>query len=149
MKDPRERLSKLLNEPIDPNDQDWEWIISDSERIWDYIRFYNIGHLSAYERRLLMEMMLQAVNDDKLEFGFMPRFWLKVKALLETNFSVHKQTIEYWANIGEFAPSYYSWAIAKELRKIYWEKSVKKCMLRICEPPTFYRTSGLSLRTSN
>jgi hypothetical protein len=120
MKDPRERLSKLLSEPIDPYDQDWEWIVSDSARIKDYIILYKRAYLNIYERQLLMEMMLQGINDDKLEFGFMPKAWLRVRALLIKDHSIHKKSIEYWASIGSVYPGCYSWAIAKEMRKVYW-----------------------------
>lgn len=122
MKDYRERLAKLLGEPIEPYEQDWEWVVSDSSRVRDYLKFYKLAYLKNHEKRLLMEMMLQAVNDDKLEFGVMPKVWLKIKALLLANFSIHKETIEYWSNVERFVPSYYSWAISKELRKVYWLK---------------------------
>ncbi len=131
MNDPRERLSRLLKEPIEPYDQDWEWVVSDCERVWDYIKLYQKPFLNNYERNLLMEMMLQAVNDIKVEHGFMPRFWHRVKFLLKNNFHIHKTTIEYWGNIGrEFTPAYYSWSIQKEIRRLYWSQAANKVIYR-------------------
>lgn len=71
MKDPKARISKLLDEPIGELDQDWEWVVSDVGRFREYLRLYNLAYLDNRERNILMEMMLQCVNDVKAEFGFM------------------------------------------------------------------------------
>lgn len=126
MKDPRSRLSKLLNEPVGKYDQDWEWVVSDSTKFRDYLRLYNIGYLTDQERNILMVMMLQCVNDIKVEFGFYPKFWLEVKFLLIRDHRLHRETIEYWSSLGGDSMQCDSWAISKELRKIYWQYVANK-----------------------
>ncbi len=116
MRDPRAILAKRLKEPYSPKDQDWEWVASKSDRVWEYIFLYQKPFVSRAEKEILMEMMLQAVNDIKLEFGYLPRFWLKVRALLLNNISIHAKTIQYWSGIHSFVPMCNSWAIAKQLR---------------------------------
>jgi len=131
MKDPRIRLSKLLNEPIGIYDQDWEWVVSDSDRFRDYLKLYKLKYLTDKERNMLMEMMLQCVNDIRVEFGLIPKFWLEVKDILNSDFHIHKKTIKYWASLNNFSCMLSdSWLISKEMRKVYWKNIANKASQR-------------------
>lgn len=119
MKNPRKNLARMLKESYSPKDQDWEWGVSKSDRVWDYIFLYQKPSIRRSEKEILMEMMLQAVNDEKLKFGYLPRFWLKVRVLLIQNISIHAQSIKYWSGSIGFVPMCNSWAIAKQIRILY------------------------------
>ena len=130
VKDPRARISKLLDEPIEELDQDWEWVVSDVCRFREYLRLYSLAYLDDQERSILMEMMLQCVNDVKAEFGFMPKFWLEVKVILIRDFRFLRKTVGYWGGISHFALPINSWAISKEMKKVYWHCINRRASLR-------------------
>jgi hypothetical protein len=88
----QESLARRLGLFYDSWMQDWEWEIAEPARFWEWLDFYRSESLTDAERRSLMEMLLQCIEDES--------DGQKEEALciiLQENASLHKESIEYWA----------------------------------------------------
>ncbi|MCG8668043.1 MAG: hypothetical protein MI867_01415 [Pseudomonadales bacterium] len=126
MKDYREDLAQKLNVPLHEDMQDWEYEVADENRIPEYLSLYNSSGCSLENKRLLMEMIVQSLEDKMQKQGFIYRQWPEIKSLIERNYGIHKETVIYWSCIDEFTPGYYSWSVSREMKKVYWRKSANK-----------------------
>jgi len=113
-------LAERFNYSIDPEEQDWTYIIAEPERIEDYLRAYEDLDGKAVKFSL-MEMIMQALNgQDEEDFE---NFWEKVKALLDHDFDLHEYTIYYWC-IWDNDNLEDCFSISEPMRK-YWIKKVR------------------------
>lgn len=76
--------------------QDWEYQVSDPERIDDYLALYDDASLSDDERFSLMMLILDALNLGEANAASKMRM-NRTKLLLTRHFNIHAPTIEYWA----------------------------------------------------
>lgn len=115
-----EELAERFNYSIDPEEQDWTYIIAEPERIEDYLSVYEEldGKAAKFS---LMEMIMQALNgQDEEDFE---SFWEKVKALLDQDFDLHEYTIYYWC-VWENDNLEDCFSISEHMRD-YWIKKVR------------------------
>jgi hypothetical protein len=95
--------------------QDWEYEIADHCRLKDFEAQYRKSETSDNEKKSLMEIMLDCLNDllkDK-DLEKYNEFAPKVLETLKRNEIIHKGTINYWA-CGDFLISE---RIKRELKK--------------------------------
>ena len=101
----RKKLAEKLNLKFDENSQDWEWEISDSSRIDEFITEYDNQNSSQEEKEILMEIILDSLNDmGKIDDGF-EKYLISILFRLKKNSQIHKGTISYWTK-GSFEISH-------------------------------------------
>jgi hypothetical protein len=116
-------LSKRFNFPNTQDMQDWEWEVSDPNRIDEFIRAYISGELDDDERFTIMETIIQSFEDIGKPLNKNQQ-WLNVLSLIDKNLYLHIYTVWYWAdeeteNIQE------QWQVTSYLRKILNENRDK------------------------
>lgn len=99
----RESLATKLNLTFHPGMQDWEYEVSDPNHLEKYISLYLLAETDDLERKALMEMMLDALEDSLDEKGHQlyTQFASEVFQLLRENHALHQGTATYWSN-GDF-----------------------------------------------
>lgn len=78
--------------------QDWEYEVSDPDRIQEFINEYDKSYTSDHEKGSLMEIILDSANillqENRLdEFE---DFKIEIIDRLERNQTLHRGTITYW-----------------------------------------------------
>jgi hypothetical protein len=92
-------LAKRFNLRNDPGMQDWEYEVSDPDRVDEFISAYESGELTDDERFTLMETILDSLRGaTNLESD--PRLQ-KVLGFLDENIALHIRTVCYWSIINE------------------------------------------------
>lgn len=86
--------------------QDWAYELPekfrDEKSLHRYLAAYNKEKYGAHEKRLLMQLSLDIVNDLLLqEAAVGRRTWNAVSDLLRKNYKLHRDQVEYWAVPGE------------------------------------------------
>jgi hypothetical protein len=110
-------LIKKLKLP-DIDSQDWEIEVSNPLRIYEFITLYEKGNLNIDEKYALMIIVLGSINDYLEKEEISNDIWNIVSSQLLKDFQIHKQTIMYWALIGEeFDHLEDGFAITNYLRK--------------------------------
>lgn len=91
-----EHLTKKLNFQYTLSDyQDWKFIIGKSEDIEEYIN-YHITEVNEDDKFTLMEIIIQATEDQTIEDNFLKYLKIAIK-LLKENFPLHAYSIYYWS----------------------------------------------------
>lgn len=94
----RKQLSIKLKLEFNEFMQDWEWEISDYNRLGEFIYEYNKPETSDNEKISLMEIILDSLNnlilDGKIEM-FEANIILVQNFLIE-NKNLHSPTLNYW-----------------------------------------------------
>lgn len=80
----------------DESMQDWEWMVSDSDRIGEFVDACTSGDLTDDERFTLMQTILQSC-EDRMEPLEEQQRWSDVIQLLRDNVELHAHTIYYWS----------------------------------------------------
>lgn len=99
----RKKLSEKLNLEFDENMQDWEWEISDPNRIAEFITEYDNMDSSTKEKKTLMEIILGSLNgmERTNANNDFEKHLNSVISRLKKNNEIHSGTIKYWKN-GKF-----------------------------------------------
>ena len=99
----RRKLSEKLNLEFNENMQDWEWEISNPNRIAEFITEYDNLDYSTKEKETLMEIILDSLNDMKRTnvSNDFKKHLNSVISRLKKNSGIHSGTIRYWKN-GKF-----------------------------------------------
>jgi chorismate mutase len=94
----RKKLSEKLNLEFDENMQDWEWEISDPNRIAEFINEYDNLNSSKKEKETLMEIILDSLNDMErtIQNNDFEKYLNSVIFRLKENYEIHRETIKYW-----------------------------------------------------
>ena len=90
-----EELATLFNYTIEKHDQDWTYTIAEPERIDDYIQAYDSIITNEDTKFSLMEMIIQALEDQRSN-ELIKSKWPLVKNLLLKDVELHQYTIFYW-----------------------------------------------------
>lgn len=94
---PLDRLARLLAIDIEAGGQDWDLVCADPDRIKEFCDIYERESLNDVEKSELM-MLIVASYDEDLERGNQSEFdWQRIVRLLETEFALHKEIVEYWS----------------------------------------------------
>lgn len=92
-------LIKKLNLPKRSKySQDWEYEIADSERVDEFITYYQNNLSDEDEKFTLMLIIIESCNDAISENNLENKTWEKVKKSLMEDYYIHKQTIDYWCS---------------------------------------------------
>lgn len=107
----------------EPGMQDWEYEVSDPDRIEEFLDAYESGELTEDERFSLMMTILDSFEATLMgssEASGQPMtenpLWQRIHALLEKDIAVHIGTVWYWACLGDTLED--SWRVAPSMRKI-------------------------------
>ena len=116
-KHPQPLISLLNLEPPDKYEQDWEYCVSDKERVKEFIEFYIATPLNDYDKRSLMMIILDSCNDRGWDRSLNRITWRAVRKLIEPDLLFYKDEIVYWSSMG-YSDSEMddAWAIAPEMR---------------------------------
>jgi hypothetical protein len=104
-------IANKLGLPYSENMQDWEYEVSDFNRINEFLIEYKKSSSTLAERNSLMEIILDSINsalEEQTDCN-LASYMSQVKELLIINKEHHRGTISYWTK-NDFA-------IAKELFK--------------------------------
>ena len=90
-------IAKRLKLDIDETMQDWEYEISDSKRLAEFITEYDKPDLTCKEKESLMEIILNSANEllisnNQPEFN---KYISEIKFRLSSNKELHRETINY------------------------------------------------------
>ena len=103
----------------EPNEQDWEICAGDFRRTGEYIDFYerHASEMSAYEKDLLVMMIVQGIEDHLNDADDQPEFlrlWARTKEIIIRD-NLRRIAV-YWSCIGE--PLEDCWCITPYMRKL-------------------------------
>ena len=104
----RRQLAVKLGLMYSDSMQDWEWEVSDYNRLEDFLNVYENPETTDSERGSLMEIMLDSLNDlllNDLQERF-DRHFGEVAEHLKRKKEIHRGTIIYWTK-GDFVISDY------------------------------------------
>ena len=93
----RERLAKRLCLEFDNNMQDWEYEVSNPNRLDEFIDEYDKKKTTQNEKEILMEIILDSSNDLCIENerNFQTKYLKRLIERLEKNSDLHIATIKY------------------------------------------------------
>ncbi len=107
----------------EPGMQDWEYEVSDPNRIEEFLDAYESGELTEDERFILMMTIIDSFEATLMgssEASGQPMtenpLWQRIHALLEKDIAVHIGTVWYWACLGDTLED--SWWVTPSMRKI-------------------------------
>ncbi|MGG1643692.1 hypothetical protein ACIFQM_20955 [Paenibacillus sp. NRS-1782] len=97
-----EGLVKKIKLPApDEFSQDWEYEVSDSSRITEFLYAYENIELNKEEKFALMIIIISSFNDAVVE-GKVEENWASfIRYHLLQDISIHKNTIYYWSMLDE------------------------------------------------
>ena len=91
-------LARRFGLDVNPYSQDWPWEVADPRRLQDYVDAYDSGELTEDEKFVLMDMILQAAEEQKDPLDANP-IYARILQRLEQNFDLHRQQMTYWARL--------------------------------------------------
>ena len=97
------------------NMQNWEYEVSDPDRIEEFLGAYESGELTEDERFVLMETILQSFDESEYSLTGHP-LWPRILTRIEENIAVHIHTVWYWADPGNKLED--SWRVAPAMRAL-------------------------------
>ena len=93
-----EQLSKELSLPFTGLEQDWDIEMADSNRINDFLEFYQQNNLSADKKVAMMSLILASYEDFLTENDLIiDDRWEKIRSLLESKKVFFVDLINYWS----------------------------------------------------
>lgn len=98
----REAMNSLIEkldlpQPIDHFEQDWEYLVSDIDRIPEFLSFFEQGNLSLDEKFTLMIIVVDSYNDAMWAEEADHDTWRRIEHHLISEAHIHRETILYWA----------------------------------------------------
>ncbi|MGE5473169.1 MAG: hypothetical protein ACM3UU_02990 [Ignavibacteriales bacterium] len=83
-------------------EQDWDLEMADSNRINDFLKFYQQNDLSEYKKAAVMSIILASYNDflneNDVEIDYR---WNEIKSILDSKKIFFKDLINYWSLCNE------------------------------------------------
>ncbi|MFC3803465.1 hypothetical protein [Cohnella sp. GCM10012308] len=93
-----ESLNEKLRLPkVDQNSQDWEYEVADSNRVNEFISFYETAVLDQDEKFALMNLIISSFDDALREAKDHDGTWDRIKNHLARDLVLHRNTILYWS----------------------------------------------------
>ena len=90
-------IIKLNLPKKDEFSQDWEYEVSDSERLQEFIEFYQKNELTKDEKFTLMIIILESCDEAILKDELSEKIWSEVEEILINDKEIHEKTIDYWS----------------------------------------------------
>ena len=117
-----DNLNALLKLPFEPWMQDWEIQLADPNRVNEFCQLYTQLD-DEDEKFTLMALIIASLEESLQEKGYNEKLVEMVNWLLNTEFALHQDTIEYWCDLGEDNPEHY-WMVTPAMRKVWQENTV-------------------------
>jgi hypothetical protein len=117
----RRKIAKKLNFDYNLGIQDWEYEVSHIRETKEYIELYDSLETSDEEKKCLMEMIIDSIEDKESE-NALEKHRDFILGAINNNLEIHKGTLVYWIE-HEFLVSENLMEIVKELgfeKKIKW-----------------------------
>ena len=94
-----EAIKKLTKELKlgDNYSQDWEYEVTDPDRLDEFIRHYHCGQLSDVEKFTLMLLILASYDDWLCVRHHGVDYWEDIKKILIQDEALHRNTVKYWS----------------------------------------------------
>lgn len=114
------KINSLLGVSENQYSQDWEFEISDGDRLIEYLDIYENKLTSEDERFALMSVIIDAFEHSDLDEAI----WVRIRQHLKAEFEVHQYTIIYWCVTSE---EFYDaeiqnwWSITPRMRDLWNE----------------------------
>ena len=113
-KDARVALASRLSLPYTAQMQDWEWEVSDPNRIAEFLALYKSGELTEDERFSLIEIIIQSFDDQERDLTD-DILWQDTLNIITQNLNTHIHTVWYWS---DFEGKGYSCFVSRHLKEI-------------------------------
>lgn len=112
-----EKIATNLNlKRGDRYSQDWEYEVADSNRIKDFIDYYESNELDSVEKKILIKLILESYNDYVGENGCNLSFEKKLAEILKSEYVLYNDIIQSWSCEGEaLEDSYYITAFIRKI----------------------------------
>jgi len=112
----RESLATRFNLPYNSQMQDWEYEISDTSRISEFLASYKSDILTDDEKFSLMEIIVDSFSNLEEEISNDIR-WKSTLQLIKKNLDIHIYSVWYWSNFEEPHEFHYVSRYMKEIRE--------------------------------
>ncbi|WP_419602188.1 hypothetical protein, partial [Thiolapillus sp.] len=113
-----EYLNRELVLPSTGREQDWEIELADSNRINEFISFYENKPLSDDKKFALMALIIGSLENLAYIKSINKDIWGKVARLLCARIELYKPLIDYWSLVGEDNNDDDTFAITKLMRSL-------------------------------
>lgn len=103
-----ESISEKLFLPVTGDEQDWEIELANSERVVEFVFFYQEHDLCPEEKKALMSLIF-ASYDDYLNINDIERdeLWEEISRLVQLDKRLFSELIDYWRLNKETSPENY------------------------------------------
>jgi hypothetical protein len=91
------KLNVLLNLPYMEWMQDWEIELADPSRVEEFSKIYSQASLTSDEKKALMSLIIASFEAYLHEYGNNPSQWDKIRDLIEKDYDMHEQAVNYWS----------------------------------------------------
>lgn len=113
-----ESISQKLSLPFTGVEQDWDLELASSERVNEFVFFYQGTSLSLEEKKALMSLVFASYDDYLNEHEIdKDELWSEIVLLVQSDKDLFKELINYWSLEGETSPENY-FKITPIVRKI-------------------------------
>ena len=103
-----ESISQKLSLPFTGVEQDWEVELASSERVNEFVSFYQDTSLSLEEKKALMSLVFASYDDYLNEHEIdKNELWSEIVLLVQSDKYLFKELINYWSLEGETSPENY------------------------------------------
>lgn len=103
-----ESISQKLSLPFTGVEQDWEVELASSERVNEFVSFYQGTSLSSEEKKALMSLVFASYDDYLNEHEIdKNELWSEIVLLVQSDKALFKELINYWSLEGETSPENY------------------------------------------
>ena len=101
----------------DSETTDWEWCVSDEDRVEEFIDFYITMPLNDNDKMSLMMIIIDSYNSRVWNHGFSNDTWENISNLIKENILFFKEQIIYWSSMDHNDDEMDdAWAIAANMR---------------------------------
>jgi len=116
-KHPQPLVTLLSLDGHDKFPQDWEYCVSDKDRIKEFIGFYKSMPLNDRDKMSLMMIIIDSYNSSVWDHGFNNDIWETISSLIKNELLFFKEEIIYWSSMDyNDCEIDDAWAIAKNMR---------------------------------
>jgi hypothetical protein len=118
------RLTVALRLRVTEGGQDWPLEVADSDRIAEFLDFYEHESLDDQERYHLMELIVASLEEHLQGHQKDPVLIARFQRHFTNSFDAHSDTAEYFAGVGTTGGSHF--AITPLMRQIWEEQQAKQ-----------------------
>ena len=94
---PLDRISNLIGIDLYGCGQDWDLTCANPERVEEFCDIYERESLSDFDKRELMSLIVASYDDAIYTGTPSEQTWQRVRRLLEAEFPIHEEIVEYWS----------------------------------------------------